>query len=52
MRPAAIDPVQKCVGCKGRRPGPFVYFPFSVGHRSCIGCHFAMGTTGFDHTPS
>ena len=24
------------------RPGPFVYFPFGLSHRSCIGHHFAM----------
>eukprot|EP00731_Ephydatia_muelleri_P008176 Em0004g514a len=35
FKPARFDPENK-------RPSPFVYFPFGVGHRACIGRHFAM----------
>lgn len=33
--PSRFDPSKK-------RPSPFVYFPFSAGHRSCIGRQFAL----------
>lgn len=35
FNPSRFDP-------KNKRPNSFVYFPFGVGHRSCIGKHFAM----------
>eukprot|EP00731_Ephydatia_muelleri_P028733 Em0020g377a len=38
--PDTFDPSRFDAGKS--RPGPFIYFPFSVGHRSCIGRHFAM----------
>eukprot|EP00731_Ephydatia_muelleri_P020162 Em0012g987a len=38
--PDAFDPSR--FDADKPKPGPFVYFPFSVGHRSCIGRHFAM----------
>ena len=35
--------VDACVNVSpSHRPGPFVYFPFGLSHRSCIGRHFAM----------
>ena len=27
---------------KSYRPNPYIYFPFGIGHRSCIGKIFAM----------
>ncbi|KAL5489562.1 hypothetical protein EMCRGX_G018671 [Ephydatia muelleri] len=38
--PDAFDPSR--FDADKPKPGPFVYFPFSVGHRSCIGRHIAM----------
>ncbi|KAL5497025.1 hypothetical protein EMCRGX_G013418 [Ephydatia muelleri] len=35
FNPSRFDP-------ENPKPSPFVYFPFGVGHRSCIGKHFAM----------
>ncbi|KAL5463995.1 hypothetical protein EMCRGX_G032950 [Ephydatia muelleri] len=35
FNPSRFDPENK-------KPNPFIYFPFGVGHRSCIGRHFAM----------
>eukprot|EP00731_Ephydatia_muelleri_P028753 Em0020g397a len=38
--PASFDPSR--FDADKTRPGPFVYFPFGLSHRSCIGRHFAM----------
>eukprot|EP00731_Ephydatia_muelleri_P028804 Em0020g448a len=38
--PDTFDPSQ--FDADKTRPGPFVYFPFGLSHRSCIGRHFAM----------
>eukprot|EP00731_Ephydatia_muelleri_P008075 Em0004g413a len=35
FNPSRFDPENK-------KPSPFIYFPFGVGHRMCIGMHFAM----------
>eukprot|EP00731_Ephydatia_muelleri_P008149 Em0004g487a len=35
FNPSRFDPENK-------RPSPFVFYPFGVGHRACIGRHFAM----------
>ena len=56
FKPARFDPENKRYMCikysvflhyhtrciTVSRPSPFVYFPFGVGHRACIGRHFAM----------
>eukprot|EP00731_Ephydatia_muelleri_P028772 Em0020g416a len=45
--PDTFDPSR--VDADKIRPGPFVYFPFGIGYRTCIGRHFAMAKEDVVH---